>query len=488
MYKIYCDGELIYHPTVEELTISAPKLSLEVNKSGSFDFKIYPKHPKYASIKKLKSVIEIFQDEVRLFRGRVLDFKIDFYNAKIVVCEGDLGFLNDSIVRPYQFQGTVIDYLKLLLECHNSQVEENKKFYLGNVTVTDQNDYITRSDSTYPSTWTIIEEKLISKLGGYLVIRRDSSKNYLDYLVDSEYKSNQVIQFGENLLDVSQFIKGKDIKTAIIPVGAEILDDNGEGMGVKLDIRSINDGKDYVYNQEAVDIFGWIYDVVEFKDVTVVENLKRKGEEYLAKSILSDFTIELNAIDLSMIDVSIDEFRIFEYVKIKSLAHKLDDMFLIKKLDIDLINPQNNKVTVGTELKSFTDKDFSDKNTIKDVVSDFVLNETKDYIKDSIDDINSHMMYRVEIMSSNGNIFKNGEIDTELRAVLYSWDKNITDEFGAERFKWTRISDDLIGDESWNSSHFGGAKTIHITSNDIHARATFQVDVLDETGKSILKR
>lgn len=381
MFTVYCDGEFIYHPDVEELKLIDPKVSLELNKSGAFDFKIYPNHPKYGAITKLKSVIEVYQSNVLIFRGRCLDYELDFYNAKVVKCEGDLGYFNDSIVRPYNFEGTVIQYVQLLINSHNAQVEENKKFYLGNVTVTDPNDYIVRSDSTYPDTWNVIEEKLIKSLGGYFVIRRVDNKNYIDYLEDSQYRSSQEIVFAENLLDVSQFIKGQAIKTAIIPVGAEIVDDNGEGTGIKLDIKSINDGKDYVYNQEATEIFGWVYDVVEFKDVTVVENLKRKGEEHLASSILTGLTIELKAVDLSMLDVNIDEFRLFEYIKIRSDPHRLDDFFLVKKIAIHLTKASNNTITVGTERTTFTDKDFSDKNTIKDVVTDVVLGETNQLIK-----------------------------------------------------------------------------------------------------------
>lgn len=107
--------------------------------------------------------------------------------------------------------------------------------------------------------------------------------------------------------------------------------------------------------------------------------------------------------------------------------------------------------------------------------------------KEAIEEINSNKMYRIEIISSNGNIFKNGNIKTELSARLYSWDKNITDEVNASRFRWTRISEDTEGDKIWNTSHFGGYKSIVITSNDVFARATFKVEVLDENGKVMAK-
>ncbi|MGY5268765.1 phage tail spike protein [Paraclostridium bifermentans] len=107
-------------------------------------------------------------------------------------------------------------------------------------------------------------------------------------------------------------------------------------------------------------------------------------------------------------------------------------------------------------------------------------------IENEISDINKNKMYRVEIISSNGNIFKNGSICTILKAVLYSWDKNITDTVDASKFRWYRVSDDLEADSIWNQSHFGGKKEVKITTEDVKGRATFYVDVLDENGRSLL--
>lgn len=85
--------------------------------------------------------------------------------------------------------------------------------------------------------------------------------------------------------------------------------------------------------------------------------------------------------------------------------------------------------------------------------------------------------YRVEIISSNGSIFKNNQIDTTLTAKVYRNEEDITDSINAASFKWVKINADGSLDEAWNSKHFGGAKTIKITSSDIYARATFNCSV-----------
>ena len=227
MYRVYCDGLPIYNDKLEGLKIFSPSLDLELNKTGSFSFTLYPDHPYYGSIQKLKSIITVYQEDYLLFRGRVLDDEIGFYNERKVTCEGELAFLLDSIKRPYDFTGSVAEYLALLLDSHNAQVDETKRFTLGNVTVTDPNDYIVRSNIDYTDTWKEMNDKLLTLLGGFLSVRHADGVAYLDYLADFALLSPQKIEFGKNLLDQKRIIKGADVATVVIPLGAKLKDAEG---------------------------------------------------------------------------------------------------------------------------------------------------------------------------------------------------------------------------------------------------------------------
>lgn len=88
--------------------------------------------------------------------------------------------------------------------------------------------------------------------------------------------------------------------------------------------------------------------------------------------------------------------------------------------------------------------------------------------------------HRVEILSTNGNIFKNGIIDTWIYAVVYKGDKDITAEVDAGRFRWSRVSSDPSSDEMWNAKHFGGTKEIRVTSDDVYKRSSFSCKILEE--------
>lgn len=76
-------------------------------------------------------------------------------------------------------------------------------------------------------------------------------------------------------------------------------------------------------------------------------------------------------------------------------------------------------------------------------------------------------MLRLVISSSNGNIFKNNNIQTTLQATVFSWDENITDTLDHNQFIWTRVSDDAEADAEWNANHYGGTKSIEITNDDV---------------------
>ena len=360
IYKVFCDEYLIHDSRNDELNIFNGQVDLELNKTGSFTFTIYPDNKNFGRLKKLKSIIQVFQDDYLLFRGRILNDEQGIYNEKKITCEGELAFLVDSIQRPYDFMSgdlhtTVSELFTFFITNHNSQVEESKRFKVGNITVVDPNNYIVRSDSTYLNTWDSINKKLIESMGGYLFVRHEADGNYIDYLADFNTLSTQKIEFGKNLLDFSKVIKGEDIATAIIPLGAKTGEDSDE----KLTISSVNDGVDYVFDRAAVDKYGLIFKTVEHSDVTEASNLLTKAYEDLSNAVNLIVSIDLTAVDLSAINVNVNSFRLGTYVRVISRPNNLDSNFLVKKLSISLSNVSGNKLTLGNTYSTFTEQTSS---------------------------------------------------------------------------------------------------------------------------------
>lgn len=355
IYRVYCDGNLLYHSRMGSLMIRNPSLELEVNKTGSFEFTVHQDHPYYDLIRKLKSIITVYQDDFLLFRGRVLNDEVGWHNERKVSCEGELAFLLDSIQRPYDFTGSITDFLSMLITSHNAQVDAEKQFTLGNVTVTDPNDYIVRSDIEYTTTWDVIQKKLLDLLGGYIIVRHEDGMHYLDYLSSITVLSPQKITFGKNLLDLKRIRKGEDIATVIIPLGAKLKDDEGKDTDTRLTIESVNGGADFVQDADAIAQYGIIVKTVIFEDVTDPENLKTKGNAHLADSVNQMDTIELTAADLAATGQDITSFHVATMVDAVSDPHGLDQRFLVSKLSIKLHEPGANKMTLGKSIPAFSE-------------------------------------------------------------------------------------------------------------------------------------
>ena len=352
MYKVYCDGHLLYHSNLESLKIFNPSLELEINKTGSFVFTIYSDHPYFSLIKKLKSIITIFQDGYLLFRGRVLDEETGWHNEKTVTCEGDMAFLLDSILRPFSFSGTPAEFLAYVLSLHNAQVDSYKHIQPGTVTV---EGYVVHDVSDYSTTKATIEKSLLDAFGGFLMTRTVDGDTYLDYLKEINLLSPQPIQFGKNLLDLKRIRKGADIATVLIPLGAKLKDEEGKDTEQRLTIASVNGDADFIQDENAISQFGIIVKTVIFDDIADPTELKTKGQAHLAELVNLWETIELTAADLATVNKDITSFHLGTQVRVTSKLHGMDQLFQVSKLSIKLLDPAANKMTLGKTVLAFSE-------------------------------------------------------------------------------------------------------------------------------------
>ena len=387
MYAIYSDGNLLYSPHMidEGYGVLSPRLTLELNKAGSLEFILPPNNVLFNGIQKLKSVITVEQDGTEIFRGRVLHDEKDFYNRKSIYCEGELSFLLDSVIRPYSFQGGVSNYFKKLLTDHNSQVDPEKQFSIGQVTVTDPNNYITRANSNYPNTLEEVQGKLVGLLGGYLKTRKVGSTRYLDYVTESGTVSDQVIQFGVNMLDITEYINAENVFTVLIPLGKKAETEDGSE-GNRLTIESVNGGKDYIEDTTAISIFGRITKTEVWDDVTIASNLLTKGRNFLSSGIEMSVTLSIKAVDLHLLDVKTERIKLGDHIKAESafntasnansLASGSSDRYLSKS-DFASYQKQveNNFSTINGKISSVFHykgnvETFSDLPTTSNVIGD----------------------------------------------------------------------------------------------------------------------
>lgn len=349
MYRILCDNVPIFDPRDTDLVLIDPKVHVELNSPGTCTFSIPPGHPQYDLPQPFLSRIEVQQDGVQLFKGRVTNISLDYWNRKAITCEGELAFLNDSHQPQAEYHDiSVRDFLATLISYHNRYVEADKQFEVGIVTVKDSNDSLYHYTNR-ESTLQCIKEKLIDTLGGYVRVRNENGHRYIDYINLDEYgnKNTQDIAFGENLADLVRNMDLTDIATVVIPLGARQDESPIKALDNRLTIASVNNGVEYLTSPDAVKKYGWIEKVVTWDDVTTPERLKSKGQKWLTDEQFDPMVINAKAVDLHYTDDQIESLKLGDQVHVISIPHGLDRWFPISELNIDINKVSNNTVTFG---------------------------------------------------------------------------------------------------------------------------------------------
>lgn len=132
-----------------------------------------------------------------------------------------------------------------------------------------------------------------------------------------------------------------------------------------VDIKSVNNGLDFIYISEAVERFGWVRVVKKFDDVTLPSNLLTKGQNWLKSAQYESVILDVNAIDLSITDETLDSIDLGDKVHSLATPFGMDTWFPVQKLNIPLQHPENQTLQLGnTSTKSYTDRaSDADKNT-----------------------------------------------------------------------------------------------------------------------------
>lgn len=369
MYQLNFNGFQLYDPRLEELTIRDVSVHLAVDEAGSLSFTIGHDHPFAGQLTRLKGRLELLADGLPIFRGRILSDTQGFDLERTIEAEGQLACLNDSIVPPFDFPADYEDdpeyegadnvvafWLGKLLEAHNAQVTQEQQIKLGQVTVSDPNNYITRSSTDYATTWATITDKLSgSALGGHLLVRYEEDGTYLDYLADYPLSNVQGITFAENLLELTDQIDATEVYTAILPVGAEGLTiaDLPDG---DLTEDLVKEGS-IIYSKAGVDKYGRIVSVQTWDDVTEAANLRTKAMALLAQSgVLPLRTISVTAVDLHCTDSAVAALRVGRYTQVTSAPHGLAVRYALTTLEPDILDPGNTRITLGASVQSMTDR------------------------------------------------------------------------------------------------------------------------------------
>lgn len=415
IYKIKLDGKVLYYPGDRQAAVINPELDLQTGYAGELTLKVPPLNPLYGEIHNRKSMVSVYRGNTEIFYGEVRTREKDRFKNQPVKATGALSFLADSILPQQEWHDiSPRDLLDAWLQLHNNQVEDRKKIYTGVVTIHDSNDSLYRITDR-ENTLEAIRDKLVDRLGGYLRLRHENDKLYLDWLTIQEYGKycEQPIQFGENLMDYSETMTADDVITALIPLGAAIeqeTDENAsefERLEKNVDITSVNDGKDYIYSKEAVENFGWVWRTEKWDDVSVPANLLKKATEFLTSNQYESLVISLTAVDLSLFGQDYDSFDIGDRVLCNAIPYGMKKVLPVMEMKIPLQQPDQAQLTLGENLQqSFTDQTSGTFTQIRQETTDAGRVQTE-WMKSAIDNLTKQMTgakggYKLTEFDENG--------------------------------------------------------------------------------------
>jgi len=375
MIQIFADGVLTYDSRLESYDLAGLRVTTGLNKGGTAEIVMLAGHPAYGSYTSYKTIVEIYRDGLLQFRGRALYPDDDYYNRRTVYCEGELCFLQDAASRPYLYQDTPAVIFAELVREYNSQVEASKQFRLGTITVTDPNDYV-RLESQDAESIAATLNKLLERCGGYIVFTTSANDGarLINWYASLEYVSNQVIEFGSNLLSFSRNGANTSLVTAVLPYGAK-----DEATGERVTIKSVNNGQDFIQDDDAVELRGRITVPVVWDDITEPTNLLKKARQYLEEHRYVVTSLRLTALDLSYMDKSIDSYQVGDSIRVLSKPHGVDESFLLTERTEDLLNPANSTITLGKNVQNLTDADVAGDNRSQSALSKVTAQAKKDY-------------------------------------------------------------------------------------------------------------
>lgn len=364
-----------------------------INTIDSFSFSMNPFNAGFNAVHDFQTLVSVYNTNKNRyeFQGRAI-YSSDSMDeagilAKEVVCESFLGFLCDSRQKYVATRNwTVKELLEYILNVHNSQVEEYKHFKVGEVTVTDPNDNLYLGIQIEDS-WKAIKSKLIDKLGGEITFRVVDGVNYIDYLVQRGAILSTEIALSKNMKSITREDNPMNYASRLVPLGAKLTDAEGNETEERLDITSVNDGKDYIESEEALQAFGIRYETVIFEDVTVASNLLAKGKAYLAENNKVQIKYTINALDLSLLGLDINDFDVCNYHPIKNSLLGIDDVARIIKKNVNVVDESQSTFEIGDNFKTLSDlqaereEDFA--NTVQTLQT--AQNDLKKYVANEVE-------------------------------------------------------------------------------------------------------
>lgn len=479
-------NETIIHGNIEKITNG--KIKEEINAIPSFSFSIYPNNVGYQLVTPFYTKVEVYDEKHQriAFDGRVLVVEPSMDSSglilKRVTCEGKLAYLNDTVQEYCSPKNwTTKGLLQQILKVHNARVDISKVINLGNVQAVDANDNI-YVGIQYDSSWKTLVEKLVKKSGGEFQFRNVNGLLYLDYLKQTGEEKKTAIVLAKNMQSITQKIDSSSLITRLYPYGAKIKvkDESGNEKETeeRLSISSVNGGKPYVEDAEYLSRYGVVETTQFWDDVNSFEILKSKGVAWLKENNRITVSYEIDAFDLSLIDVDSDELIVGNIYPVRNELLDIDEKLRVISRTIDVVEPHKTTLEFGSKKQTLTNIQTSINQYVVETVEKNVkanaeitqsnIDNTRKYAAEITEDAKSTVVKMVEttnddLKETKLKVKSNGSAIEAMQKNVDSFDgsqlsgnkiyylqTSVTGEPSKESTKWSTVRPASIsGQHMW---------------------------------------
>lgn len=425
------------HGVTEKL--KSGKVVKAINAIDSCTFTMLPSNVGFNRIHDFMTLVRVYNDRKRRyeFQGRVLCSSPGMTEngliTKDVTCESFFGFLCDS-EQPYvtERNWTRRGLLQHIITQHNAQVEEYKRFTLGEVDNPDDNVYV---GIQRKKSWDTIKEKLLDKEGGEICFRVVDGGLVIDYLEQIGETKSTPIALSHNMKAIIKESDPFAYVTRLIPLGCKLKDASGNETEERLTIAAVNDGKEYIDDTEAIAAYGLHVGSVEWDDVTEAANLLRKGREWLVANNKVQVKYAITALDLSLLGLDIDDFDVHNSHPVKNALLGIDDTARIIKKNLDICEEVKSTIEVGDNFKTLSEiqreqaaKVENAANTIAKIEADYVTNQAM----------------KAEVEATKESIIKQTEDEVLVKVSEDYVERTEYDQYKAETATELKVQDDSL--------------------------------------------
>lgn len=409
---------------------SSATLDEAVNSFAKLTFTLVAEADVWDELLPLLSHVRVADGNTLLYSGRILTVTPKMDNqgiiTKTVICEDRMAYLCDSVQtyrEPMQYD-TLTDFISLVLNNHNSQVEDYKQILPGNITLsTYETSEGVYKGLNYETTWDTLKEKLLDVFGGEMALRESGGTLYLDYAENLGSTVSTTIALAKNMRAGEHTLDPTQIVTRLIPLGAKLVEETLDEWGnpaqqeteERLTIESVNDGVIWLENQSAVALYGVHYGTIIWDDVTTAAALRAKGIQYLANENTPVDSFTIDAVDLATIGVDASRIAMYNFYPVQNELIGVNTTLEVIRKTTDLFQPHLPTVTFGSRKVWLSDLVNNESDRLNAVEAQTgsnstqiynLANSTQVYVDNSVSGLEEFATAEVEkyIRMENGQI------------------------------------------------------------------------------------